>query len=309
MTERAVDAAFLELFSSEENCAKALYHSRWPDGYRCPLCGCAEHYLIRTRRLPLFECKSCRYQASLTAGTILEGSSTPLNKWFKAIHLLTLPGGISATRLTGILEVTYKTAWLIAHKIREAMHSADEAGKLSDFVQVMSFGYGAFHYPDSCQPVLLGASFDGEDEIRHIKLHQPDPDHVRLPERTILKEGYRAFISNEVRSSEVSEIPFYGKANPKLSPIRHELRSWLTFTFRGIGAKHLQAYLTEFCFRSNRKLNSQEDTSFSYLLSWCASTARITYRYLTRPRRTLPVAWRTFETKSKWINMHRRSWG
>nr|WP_052476248.1 transposase [Cohnella kolymensis] len=130
-------------FDNEEICIRILYSSRWPTGFRCPRCDHAHAYTIRTRRLPLYECGSCRLQTSLIAGTIFEGSRTPLRLWFQAIFLHALPGGISAIRLASIIGTTYKTAWLICHKIRHAMTEADNHKKLTGLVHINWGQYGA----------------------------------------------------------------------------------------------------------------------------------------------------------------------
>jgi Transposase and inactivated derivatives len=309
MSEMMSFEAFCERFSSVEKCVEALFRSRWPQGFKCPICRHPHYYLTRTRRLPLYECKSCRHQTSLIAGTVMAGSSTSLPKWFKAIYLLSQPGGISSVRLAELLEVTYKTAWLMSHKIREAMRASEHSVKLEDIVRVEAFGYGISLFPDAIQPLLMGGSFDEEGNLRRIKLQQPDPDHVRLPERTIAKAGYEAFQFEGVKSSKVTRVLFYAKAHPVLGSFRREIRNWLKYTFCGIGAKHLQAYLNEFSFRANEGFVEKGGSVFPQLLAWCATTAKITYSYLTRPRRTLPVAWHAFESKGKWKSYHLRKLG
>ena len=77
---------FMEMFKTEEDCRQALFEHRWPAGFRCPRCGCEQAYSLKTR--PLYECISCGHQASVTAGTLLEGTRTDLRKWFLAIYLL-----------------------------------------------------------------------------------------------------------------------------------------------------------------------------------------------------------------------------
>lgn len=308
MTEPVTFEAFREKFGSVQACVEALFQARWPDGYRCPICRHSRYYLTRTRRLPLYECKACRHQTSIIAGTVIEGSSTSLTKWFQAMFLLAQPSGISSLRLSEILEVTYKTAWLLSHKIRVAMRSAEQSELLADAVRMESFGYGTNNFLNAHQPLMLGGSFNDAGDLQGIKMQQPDPDHVRMPERTINKEGYQAFRSNQVRSESVDSFPFYAKAHPKLSPYRRQLKLWLNDTFGGIGAKHLQAYLNEFCFRANAMLGKSGAAIFHSLLSWCATTSRCTYSILTCPRRTLPVAWRVFGSKAKWLKWHRRAW-
>ena len=74
----------------------------------------------------LYKCSDCRKQFTVRMGTIFEESHLPLHKWLQAIHLMcSSKKGISAHQLHRILEITYKTAWFLAHRIREAMRSDD----------------------------------------------------------------------------------------------------------------------------------------------------------------------------------------
>ena len=105
----------------EERCRLYLVHLRWPAGAECPRCD--EH----DRLLPLeardkWHCYSCRYQFSVTAGTLFHSSHLPLWKWFVSVQLMTeTPYGISANRLRQILGGSYKTFWFTTHRIRVAM--------------------------------------------------------------------------------------------------------------------------------------------------------------------------------------------
>lgn len=112
----------------------------WPQGPVCHHCGSMEkHYAlkgVRTKpskknqegveRHGLYKCSSCRKQFTVRMGTIFEESHLPLHKWLQAIHLMcSSKKGISAHQLHRVLECTYKTAWFLAHRIREAMRSDD----------------------------------------------------------------------------------------------------------------------------------------------------------------------------------------
>ena len=101
----------------------------WPDGPVCPHCGGMERvYDLSKTRLGLKKCGHCRKQFTVRVGTVFESSHVPLHKWFQAVFLMTSSKkGISAHQLHRTLEVTYKTAWFMAHRIREAMRSGDLA--------------------------------------------------------------------------------------------------------------------------------------------------------------------------------------
>jgi transposase-like protein len=110
----------------------------WPQGPVCSKCGSMDkHYKlagVRTKaskknpngveRHGLYKCSACRTQFTVRMGTIFEESHLPLHKWLQAIHLMcSSKKGISAHQLHRVLECTYKTAWFLAHHIREAMRS------------------------------------------------------------------------------------------------------------------------------------------------------------------------------------------
>ena len=101
---------FQERFKDDEVCREHLFYIRWADGFHCPHCGHAEYYNHTTRHL--YTCKKCGYQASVTAGTVMHGSHTPLRKWFWAIFLASHDKrGIAAQRLADEISVSYPTAW------------------------------------------------------------------------------------------------------------------------------------------------------------------------------------------------------
>ena len=101
---------------------KHLEALRWPDGPECPHCGLIKATAVSGGREGLYQCNNCREQFTVTVGTVFERSKIPLNKWLLATHLLCAgKKGVSAHQLHRMLGVTYKTAWFMAHRIREAM--------------------------------------------------------------------------------------------------------------------------------------------------------------------------------------------
>ena len=109
-------------FHSEGACRKFLEGLRWPDGVRCPRCNGAT--ISRIVERDQFDCDSCRYQFSVTAGTIFNDTHLPLWKWFMAVYLIgESKKGISANQLKRTLGVNYRTAWYLSHRIRAAMIS------------------------------------------------------------------------------------------------------------------------------------------------------------------------------------------
>src|SRR4051812_39566293 len=114
------EAEFRERFGAEEACREALYDMRWREGLTCPTCGGRGFCALKTRRL--FQCKRCKRQVRLTAGTVFQDTKLPPTTWFQAIdHLTQSKGGISSIELGRRLGVKQGTAWLTEHKLMRVM--------------------------------------------------------------------------------------------------------------------------------------------------------------------------------------------
>ncbi|MGE0501465.1 MAG: IS1595 family transposase [Rhizobiaceae bacterium] len=115
------------IFQDADAARVHLEAQRWPNGAVCPHCGNADPERItamqgKKHRAGLYNCMECREQFTVTVGTVFERSKIPLNKWLLATFLLTSSKkGMSSHQLHRMLGVTYKTAWFMAHRIREAM--------------------------------------------------------------------------------------------------------------------------------------------------------------------------------------------
>ena len=108
----------IERYSDESKCRKYLEALKWQEGVKCPRCGSEKvsHIVKRDQ----YDCDECRYQFSVTAGSIFHDSHLPLWKWFLAVYLMTeSKKGISANQLKRSLAVSYKTAWYLCHRIRK----------------------------------------------------------------------------------------------------------------------------------------------------------------------------------------------
>src|SRR5271165_4792130 len=116
---------FQEAFPDEASCAAFLSERRWPEGFVCPGCGEQRAAALKSRAYT-YECLDCGRQTSATAGTVMHRSKLPLTTWFWAAHLMaTHSNGMSARQLEDQLGVTYKTAWLLAQKLRRAVVDPD----------------------------------------------------------------------------------------------------------------------------------------------------------------------------------------
>src|SRR3984893_4268614 len=112
-------------FTDEDKDREYLEKSRWPDGPVCPFCGQFETVKAlggKSMGPGWYHCSDCREKFTVRVGTLYERSHIALHKWLLATHLMTSSKkGISAHQLHRMLGVTYKTAWFMAHRIREAM--------------------------------------------------------------------------------------------------------------------------------------------------------------------------------------------
>ena len=143
---------FQNRFSSEQACREYVNKMRWPQGCRCPKHPKAKvHFKPSTE---LFECYECGWQTSATAGTIFHKSRIPLRKWFRAIFLMASSSkGISMRNLQKHLGIkTYRTVWLMGHKIRHAMMQRDRLYPLKGKVpldEIEHHGYKDLTNPPS----------------------------------------------------------------------------------------------------------------------------------------------------------------
>ncbi len=288
---------FQERFQTEDDCFQYLKKLRWPEGFVCPKCGHAEAYFMRKRKV--FQCKNCRHQTSVTVNTIFHRTHAPLKKWFWAIFLVgTDKRGCSAKRLEKLIGVHYATAWLMIHKIRRAMKDRDSLYKLSNFIEMDDSyfggsaagkrGRGAANKSTVVVAVErrgTGPGFAAMEVIdsMHSK-HLKDFALRAIEEKqTIHTDDYPSYNVLDVDFHHLGETVKPHEAKKKL-PWVHILignaKSFIRGTYHGVSHKHLQSYLSEFCYRFNRRFNEFKITD--RLLTACLFTPTITYAELTR---------------------------
>src|SRR5271154_3685857 len=123
------DDGFEQRYPDEEACRKAWFAWRWPEGFKCPRCASTKYGEIQGRQL--LQCQRCRYQTSLIAGTVLQGTKLPMRVWFRAMHLLGQgKKGISNIELGRRLGISTNAAWRLQHKLMQAMLERDRRYKL-----------------------------------------------------------------------------------------------------------------------------------------------------------------------------------
>lgn len=233
---------------TDEACFEYVFKLRWPQGFRCPHCGYGRAYEIRTRNMPLFQCVSCRKQTSLTSGTIMEKSRTPLHKWVRAFQLVTYPPGVTAVELSRIIQVTYKTAWSMLRKIRQAISDASAKVPLRGTVEasVVFYGKRNFHpfllHPKEF-PALIGASVDAGGQINKLKIVPIDREWLESKHLLPYARGF-------ARQALGSLSPVRVLRRSKLQDLFQIARKWYG-RFNGVSKKYESSCWDEICFRLN----------------------------------------------------------
>ena len=135
---------FQRLYGTEELCVAALEQARWPTGFCCPRCASHDYGIVYGRRMKRYQCRICRHQATVIAGTILQATKLPLTVWFLAFYLIgQAKTGISSLELSRHLGVNYDTAWLLHNKIMKAMSEREDSYVL----------FGKNQMDDACLPL------------------------------------------------------------------------------------------------------------------------------------------------------------
>jgi hypothetical protein len=286
-------------FATEGACLAYLAASRWPHGFVCPGCGGGEAWVLARRHL--WECAECRLQTSVTAGTVMHGTRTPLRTWFWAAYLVASHHpGISAKQLQRQLGLSrYETAWLILQKLRRAM-VAPERGPLKGEVEVDEFFIGG---PEEGlrggrqrgTKVLVGIAIEvrgaGSGRVRLQVLPDASGDSLgpfvqstTAAGAIVHTDGWRGYLGlsklgYEHRPREQQTVAPGEHLLPRAHRAVSNLKAWMHGTHRGVGDEHLPVYLDEYVFRHNRRHRPM--AAFQTLLGLGALHGPTTYREIT----------------------------
>lgn len=304
-----------------------LEAQRWVDGRVCPHCGNADEAKIRAlagkaHRPGVYQCNECREQFTVTVGTVMERSKIPLNKWVMAMHLMSASKkGMSAHQLHRMLGVTYKTAWFLAHRIREAMAPAASAGPIGGEDKIVEadecyIGKTEEHY---VSPKRKGAPYTRRkagsgSKMAVVSLVERGGTvrsfHPALATKVAVMDIVKANVAKESKLF-TDESRLYGEAKgyfvehstTKHSAgeyVRGEVHSntvegFFSIFKRGMkgiyqhcGEKHLHRYLAEFDFRYNHRTKlGFSDYERTCQLAQGLAGKRLTYRRIDEAGRHL----------------------
>jgi transposase-like protein len=292
-------AEFQDRFASEDDCRRYLVACRWPNGFRCPRCGGGDAYDLAGRGL--LQCRSCRHQTSVTAGTVLHRARVPLRLWFSAAYLVTThTPGFSALQLQRQLGLDrYETAWTMLQKLRRAM-LRPERDRIAGTVEVdetyvggVEEGRRGGRHRDSTKSIVVGAvevrEGGGSGRIRLAVVEDLSAASLTgfvaaavEPGNTVLTDGWQGYAplrhAYDHRPSTVGDLRNASKLLPRVHRTFSNLKTWLKGTHHGVSAKHLPHYVNEFVFRFNRRRTPM--AAFQSLLGLTTQHAPTTHKML-----------------------------
>ncbi len=319
------------IFTDDDKAREHLEAQRWPDGAVCPHCGVTgEEHVSAIRgargrpsaahpegaeRKGLYQCNACRQQFTVTVGTVFERSKVPLNKWLLATYLLSSSKkGISAHQLHRTLDVTYKTAWFMCHRIREAMiHDTNTTGPLGGkgkIIEADETYFGTVDNPRRTRtdgtPFLKSKHGKGPSNKRAVvalveRGGRARMVHLKHVNKVTVRE---VLVRNASRESKLftDESKLYTTTGEEFAQHRttnHSAREYargevhsnsaenvfsvfkrgMIGIYQHCGEAHLQRYVTEFEFRFNHRAKlGQSDTTRHNALLRMIEGKRLTYR-------------------------------
>ncbi|MDG4855270.1 MULTISPECIES: IS1595 family transposase [unclassified Mesorhizobium] len=308
------------IFTDAEAAREHLEAQRWPHGPNCPHCGNARADRItkmegKAHRAGLYNCLECREQFTVTVGTVFERSKIPLNKWLLATFLMaSSKKGMSAHQLHRMLGVTYKTAWFMAHRIREAMaEDVNSSGPLGGEGKTIEadetyIGKRDVHYVSpqrKGRPFLKKGKSGGAQKRTIVALVERGGSvrsfHVQHATKATVRD---ILVRNADRKStlytdESNLYPITGLEFAKHDTVKHSAKEYargevhtntienvfsvfkrgMVGVYQHCGEAHLHRYLAEFDFRYNRRAALQiTDTERHDQLLAKIEGKRLTYR-------------------------------
>lgn len=262
----------IEHFQSEDACREYLDGLRWPEGVACLRCGSKSVSRIQER--DQYDCNSCRYQFSVTSGTVLHDTHLPLWKWFlTAYMMIEAKKGVSALQIKRTINVSYKTAWYLCHRIRAAMTEGNPE-PLKGTVEADETYVGG-------KVRGKGRRYTGNKALVVGIIEREGPVRLQVvgrADRKTLHEFIKGNIAPETEAIYTDEWPAYrgiGDADTIHDTVNHSAEEWvhgkvhtntvenvwsllkrsIIGSYHKVSMKHLDAYLDELEWRFNNRKN------------------------------------------------------
>lgn len=279
----AIDlCGLIQQFGNEQQCRNYLESLRWHNGVRCPKCGGDKISSILKRDQYNCDNDSCRYQFSVTAGSVFHDTHLPLVKWFLATFLLCQSRkGMSANQLKRMLGVSYKTAWYLCHRIRHAMGDEVEHAKLGGIVEVDETYVGGKrrrgdaprkHGRGTPKEIVIGIRQRGGDlrffhahDVKSGTLAKYIKENVSDDVDVVMTDDFSAYPKAIAKAGVLGEhkainhsLGLYAIGDLHTNTVESAfslLKRGIMGTWHRISAKHLQAYLDEMTWRFDNRKN------------------------------------------------------
>lgn len=276
---------FDKIFKDDKACLHFLESVRWSSGFKCQSCGGGKYWKLSTG---LRRCQSCQFKNSVKAGSIFESSRLNLKIWFYAIWWVTSQKtGVSALGLQKILGLgSYRSAWLLLHKIRTAMIFSDRS-LLSGDVEVDEAFIGGVRSgkrgrgAEGKQLIVIAAEFSGIKKIGRIRIRRSSDASAEslekfiktniAPKATVHTDGWKGY--SGIKGLGYKHLPVKSKSVdpdellPRVNIVTALLKRWLLGTHHGrLDEKHMDSYLEEFVFRFNRRTSKVRGLLFQRVI-------------------------------------------
>ena len=268
---------FFEKFGSNEKCRKDLWEKRLKIGFECPKCESHNGYQIESKYL--WQCKNCGHQVSLIAGTAFDNTKIGLQKWYlAAFFILTSKSGISAKELQHQIKVTYKTAWYVNRRLRDAMRLANDKYKLTGIVTMdEAYFTGRENTTETVQKrgrgtnkskVIVAVSLTEDSKPMYARMQVVNNFKAKTIEKfaecyiekgsKIITDGFRSYKSQKIKKDYFVDYDMASADSEDsklkwLHTVISNAKAFILGTFHGLKADDLQLYLDEFCYRFNRR--------------------------------------------------------
>jgi ribosomal protein L37AE/L43A len=271
---------FFERYGTEAQCQAALQAARWPRGFVCPKCGGAARTQFVRGGLPYWQCGACPHQTSLISGTMFEASKLSLTRWFLAMQLLTQSkNNVSALELMRQLGVCYRSAWLLKHKIMQAMRLREDSRELSGRVEIDDAYLGgelsggkAGRGSQNKVPIVAAVqtTASGHPLFACLRQQPHTTEQVAVfaaqhiaPSATVVSDGLWCFGATAIVGAEhVRVVTGGGKTSVKLPQFKAintllgNLKTAISGTYHAFDyAKYAHRYLAELQYRFNRRFD------------------------------------------------------
>jgi transposase-like protein len=297
------------IFTDEDKARAYFEEIRWPNGVTCPHCGNANSARIysiaanaaKKIRVGLRECQDCHGQFTVRTGGVMESSHVPLTKWALAYRLMTSgKKGFSAHQLHRTLGVSYKTAWFMAHRIRESMRpiAVEPMGGEGKFVEADETFVGGKAknraYAKTLPPheaVMSLVERGGKVRSRHVadvsaKTLKPilveaiaEDSHFRTDQAPVYTEIGTGFASHETVNHSIKEYVRGDAHTNTVEGYFSIFKRGIYGTYHHVSTEHLKRYLCEFDFRYNERIAlGVDDTERTVKAIRGAEGRRLTYR-------------------------------